>query len=49
MVMPPGVGLFVMVFPAERLLPAERTLLVQFVLLKNMPQFAMRRLPAVAS
>src|SRR5687768_9515362 len=49
MVMPPGVGLFVVVFPAERLLPAERTLTVQFVLLKNIPEFAMRRLPKTAS
>jgi len=49
MVIPPGVGLLVVVFPAERLLPAERTLLVQFVLLAYMPQLAMRRFPAVAS
>ena len=29
--MPPGVGLFVIVFPADRLLPAERTLFVHSI------------------
>jgi hypothetical protein len=35
----------VAVFPAEQLLPAERTAVLQLVLLKYVPQLAMRTFP----